>query len=360
MSNDPIRAALKRLVQLVDEDMLCPSNPAETDWDAVAGAIAYARDAQAAVPEKSDEPSLTLTIDLLTEDRVKSLVELVAAAITPNGGYELGEGIRDGAQIVNGEWWQPEYGCDSLEMTLHRIKARLASAIGSWYASCFKVTPGKSPAALDAVPEGESSDDELLSLDDLRDAWNAHADAVNSWDELGVDVIAWWAQSQALARWGRPATPPAVTIGALLHPAYEHGDADADGAQLVDMEWWRPVMGCDSLQTVVDNARDNARNILNSRWGRPTTTPAGQEGMNWQPIATAPLDQLILLYRPGSHYSWTRIDIGRFDDDHYAKKPRPFWRSMAGLLGITQMRDWKPSHWQPLPLPPAGQEGADA
>jgi hypothetical protein len=58
----------------------------------------------------------------------------------------------------------------------------------------------------------------------------------------------------------RPAPAPAeqqvaVTLTALLHPAYECGDGSADGAQLVDEEWWHPIMGCDSLQEVVDNAR---------------------------------------------------------------------------------------------------------
>lgn len=52
------------------------------------------------------------------------------------------------------------------------------------------------------------TDDELLSLDQLRDAWNAQADAMNSWDELGIDEIIWWAQRQALARWGRAAPVP--------------------------------------------------------------------------------------------------------------------------------------------------------
>jgi len=67
--------------------------------------------------------------------------------------------------------------------------------------------------------------------------------------------------------------PPAVTTNALLHPAYEPGDGSADGAQLVDGEWWHPAMGCDSLQIVVDNAR----NIL-TRWGHPTTPPAPEPG----------------------------------------------------------------------------------
>jgi hypothetical protein len=45
------------------------------------------------------------------------------------------------------------------------------------------------------------------------------------------------------------------TLASLLHPAYEPGDGSADGAQLVDGEWWHPQFGCESLQFVVDNAR---------------------------------------------------------------------------------------------------------
>jgi hypothetical protein len=49
------------------------------------------------------------------------------------------------------------------------------------------------------------------------------------------------------------------TLASLLHPAYElatdSGEEIADGAQLVDGEWWHPQFGCDSLQFVVDNAR---------------------------------------------------------------------------------------------------------
>jgi hypothetical protein len=45
----------------------------------------------------------------------------------------------------------------------------------------------------------------------------------------------------------------------LLYPAYElawaPGEEIADGAQLVDGRWWHPIFGCDSLQYVVNNAR---------------------------------------------------------------------------------------------------------
>jgi hypothetical protein len=59
------------------------------------------------------------------------------------------------------------------------------------------------------------TDDELLGIDELRDAWNAQADAANSWDELGMDEILCFAQQQALARWGHPA----VAAGAATRPA---------------------------------------------------------------------------------------------------------------------------------------------
>jgi len=45
-----------------------------------------------------------------------------------------------------------------------------------------------------------TTDEDLLTLDELEAAWNAQADAFNSWDELGIDEIIWFAQQQALAR----------------------------------------------------------------------------------------------------------------------------------------------------------------
>ena len=45
------------------------------------------------------------------------------------------------------------------------------------------------------------------------------------------------------------------TLRALLNPGYEVDDGSIDGAQLIDGQWWHPVFGCDSLQYVVDNAR---------------------------------------------------------------------------------------------------------
>ena len=72
--------------------------------------------------------------------------------------------------------------------------------------------------------------------------------------------------------------PPAVTTSALLHPAYEPGDGSADGAQIVDGEWWQPVFGCDSLQIVVNNARAALAHL-----GHPAAPPAPAPVMGDRP-----------------------------------------------------------------------------
>jgi len=92
----------------------------------------------------------------------------------------------------------------------------------------------------------------------------------DAWALLGSE----WNDAFAAARAALATKPvreglPAITTSALLHPAYEPGDGSADGAQLVGLEWWHPVMGCDSLQMVADNACA----ILRSRWAHPATPP---------------------------------------------------------------------------------------
>lgn len=61
---DPIRAALERWHGLVETDLLCPDNPAETDWGAVASAAAQTRAALAKAPT-TDEPAVPENGDLL-------------------------------------------------------------------------------------------------------------------------------------------------------------------------------------------------------------------------------------------------------------------------------------------------------
>lgn len=73
--------------------------------------------------------------------------------------------------------------------------------------------------------------------------------------------------------------------------------------------------------------------------------------MTWQPIETAPKDQVVLLWRPNA-YGLAKCDIGNWDDDKYAKRPKPYWRSFLGCVRVSQMRNWYPTHWQPLPQLP--------
>ena len=66
--------------------------------------------------------------------------------------------------------------------------------------------------------------------------------------------------------------------------------------------------------------------------------------MNWKPIADAPKDRRILLYRPTStNY---RIVMGRFHSDEYAKNPRPYWTHDAELMeGRISARNNPPTLW---------------
>jgi hypothetical protein len=65
----------------------------------------------------------------------------------------------------------------------------------------------------------------------------------------------------------------------------------------------------------------------------------------WQPIETAPKDRRIRMFVDGEEKH------GRWDDDKYAKKPRPHWRWEGGY-SITNVRTNQPTHWMPLPAPP--------
>jgi hypothetical protein len=70
----------------------------------------------------------------------------------------------------------------------------------------------------------------------------------------------------------------------------------------------------------------------------------------WQPIETAPKDGTrVMLYRPGQDPVF-----GRWNSDRFASKPKPFWdHDLIRLHGMLDARKNPPTHWQPLPDPPA-------
>jgi len=76
--------------------------------------------------------------------------------------------------------------------------------------------------------------------------------------------------------------------------------------------------------------------------------------MDWQLIETAPKRTVIILYRPGRIGVGGRVCVGQYDFDEWSRRgPRPFWRSDWGGLGVQYDRDTPPTHWMPLPEPPA-------
>lgn len=76
----------------------------------------------------------------------------------------------------------------------------------------------------------------------------------------------------------------------------------------------------------------------------------------WLPIADAPKDGTEMLIWFADLYGG-KADIGRWDADQYANKPRPYWTGVGErIYGILAYRKGNPTHWQPLPAPPTPQD----
>jgi len=82
--------------------------------------------------------------------------------------------------------------------------------------------------------------------------------------------------------------------------------------------------------------------------------------MEWQPIETAKRDRRIpsLAYVPdeGDGSAWSR-QIAEWDDDYYGLPTRPFWRYLREQ-SEAYCRAHQPTHWMPLPDPPASPRKA--
>ncbi|TCR64655.1 hypothetical protein [Bosea sp. BK604] len=76
----------------------------------------------------------------------------------------------------------------------------------------------------------------------------------------------------------------------------------------------------------------------------------------WQDIETAPKDgKRIILFRKG------HVVCGRWNDDRYARNPRPYWsHDQERTFGTRDARDAAPSRWMPLPAPPSAMENGSA
>jgi hypothetical protein len=70
----------------------------------------------------------------------------------------------------------------------------------------------------------------------------------------------------------------------------------------------------------------------------------------WQPIETAPKDRHIIVWPP----TYTGgCSCAKWDDDRYAKRPRPYWRRIDASF-VSDSRGNPPTHWDDVPEGPEG------
>ena len=81
----------------------------------------------------------------------------------------------------------------------------------------------------------------------------------------------------------------------------------------------------------------------------------------WQQIETAPKDRAILGFIPyhGTEAEKGSVWVMRWNDERFAKTPRPHFEASGWVWGIRAMREQQPTHWMPLPDPPepSGEKG---
>lgn len=88
------------------------------------------------------------------------------------------------------------------------------------------------------------------------------------------------------------------------------------------------------------------KDVFDTFFGFPT-----DEVEKWQPIATAPIDGTAILVYPPLWNDRT-CSVAKYDDDSFAKKPRPFWRRDDAFGNVTFSRDKPPTHGMPMPRVP--------
>lgn len=75
--------------------------------------------------------------------------------------------------------------------------------------------------------------------------------------------------------------------------------------------------------------------------------------MNWQPIETAPKDgtRVLLYWAAATLSNQPFFACGRWNDDRYNKKPRPYWDGDMAHNGKREYQQNPPTLWAEIILP---------
>ena len=137
---------------------------------------------------------------------------------------------------------------------------------------------------------------------------------------------------------------PAQAVEAPQIPS-SPSDPNADLAEML----WAASCDGDELDDLLNGDMsltlqpEQLRDIL--AWANARRDAAVAAAKVWRPIETAPKDgSRVLLLRNG------HIVCGRWNNDMYAPKPRPYWsHDQERIFGTVDARQCQPTHWQPLP-----------
>ena len=100
------------------------------------------------------------------------------ALLSPEGPYMRSNGHEDNAQLVDQlEWWAPVYGCDTLDILLNQIRARILPHLRPPIAGIDVPSPGGDYGGLQELCDAEGVDVRIGAplLRRARKAWKVAA-----------------------------------------------------------------------------------------------------------------------------------------------------------------------------------------
>jgi hypothetical protein len=121
-----------------------------------------------------------------------------------------------------------------------------------------------------------------------------------------------------------------------------------------EVHHWAPPEDTEAKDRALDSLRDELQRAEASELAVLAELDEANAKLRefaWQTIETAPHDRVILLYRPGA-IGVREVAPGRWDENEYATRSKPYWRCLSGTTSVRCDRDFWPTHWMDLPAPP--------